>query len=45
VARSLAEIMNGSLVYERRNQKSWFILTLARADAASEPTETQLSKR
>ena len=45
VARSLSEIMDGSLVYERRNQKSWFILTLVRADAVSEPSETQLSKR
>lgn len=45
VARSLAEIMNGSLVHERRNQKSWFILTLVRADVATEPTETQLSRR
>ncbi len=45
VARSLAEIMNGSLVYERRNQKSWFILTLARADATSSSPRTQLSKR
>jgi signal transduction histidine kinase len=45
VARSLAEIMNGSLVYERRNRKSWFILTLARADSASRPDEDQLSRR
>jgi K+-sensing histidine kinase KdpD len=45
VARSLAEIMNGSLVYERRDQKSWFILTLARAEIATESTETQLSRR
>lgn len=45
VARTLAEIMNGSLVYERRDQKSWFILTLARAGARSEPTEAQLSSR
>ena len=45
VARSLSEIMNGSLVYERRNRKSWFILTLARADTTSKPSETQLSRR
>jgi signal transduction histidine kinase len=45
VARSLAEIMNGTLVYERRNQKSWFILTLAKADSSSKSTETQLSRR
>ena len=45
VARSLAEIMNGSLVYERRDQKSWFILTLARADAPSAPEVSQLSRR
>ena len=45
VARSLAEIMNGSLVYERRNQKSWFILTLANADASPKPSETHLSRR
>lgn len=45
VARSLAEIMNGSLVYERRNRKSWFILTLARANTSSASTEGQLSSR
>jgi hypothetical protein len=37
--------MNGTLVYERRNQKSWFILTLARADVATKAAETQLSRR
>lgn len=37
VARSLAEIMNGSLTYERRDEKSWFVLTLERFDGASEP--------
>lgn len=45
VARSLAEIMNGSLVYERRDEKSWFILTLARADTTSTSPQTQLSRR
>jgi K+-sensing histidine kinase KdpD len=45
VARSLAEIMNGSLVYERRDQKSWFVLTLARGGKALEPIEAQLSRR
>ncbi len=45
VARSLAEIINGSLVYERRDRKSWFILTLARADAAKTPSDPQLSRR
>lgn len=37
VARSLAEIMNGSLTYERRDAKSWFVLTLERADAPADP--------
>ena len=45
VARSLAEIMNGSLVYERRDQNSWFVLTLARSGDALEPIEAQLSRR
>ncbi len=45
VARSLAELMDGTLVYERRNGKSWFVLTLARPVEYHREGTPQLSRR
>jgi K+-sensing histidine kinase KdpD len=45
VARSLAELMNGTLIYERRNGKSWFVLTLERPAGYSRETAAQVNSR